>query len=168
MHAHTARFLPERDARMYARMYVRDRSGLCITSHLLFVSRFQSLWLLSHTGCVRAALRSFSLRKGVTVARGEEANSQRERELCYFSLFSDIVAEEIRDFFTSDLRIHWSTGRLRTLNCWETPRFSDIVVRLDFLDASEHASFNSLHSTSNCCSPAIKSDFTELKSIFKY
>lgn len=87
---YTARFLSERDARMYARTYVRDGSGLCIISHLLFVSRFQSLWLLSHTGCVRVALRSFSLRKGVTVAWGEEANSQREN--CVTPLYSSTLS----------------------------------------------------------------------------
>ena len=74
-------------------------SGLCITSYLIFVSRFQSLWLLSHTGCVRAALRSFSLWKGVTMARGEK--TRRERELCYsfFTLRHCRRRNLVRDFF---------------------------------------------------------------------
>lgn len=115
MHAHMARFLPERET--YSRIYLHAHTSRYIgimynTSHLLFVSRFQSLWLLSHTGCVRAVLRSFSLRKGVTMAWWGKSKSQRERELCYSSLFFDILTKEILS--ATFLRATWEfTGAPR-------------------------------------------------------
>lgn len=99
------------------------------------------------------------------MARGGKPKSQRKRELCYSSLLFDILAKEILS--ASFLRATWEfTGapgdyeRLIARKRQDSPLgFSDIVVPLDFPVASEHASFNSFHSASNCYSPAIKSDF---------
>lgn len=140
--------------RAYVRMHARSRCiGLArVVSHLLFVSRFQSLWLLSHTG-VRAALRS--LRSFLALKWGREGKrpSQMVGErkggnsvtfhpsststfrptssypstlspkksgphplpLSSFFFLSFSFLRATREFIGVA-----ATGRLRTLNCWET------------------------------------------------
>lgn len=103
---------------------------LCITLQLLFVSRIQSLWLLSHTGYVHAFL---AWRENYYIGKGKDKKRVKGVKAIVLSSFNLRHCRPKKSgprVFTSDLRVGRNAERLRTLNCWKA--FSNIVVRLDF------------------------------------